>query len=134
MFRRAFLTAAPAALAGCGLAPSGPSTESYPESPPNVLLDFAWRPGAVDVVFERGSRLTADNTGALAVRSTEPDERTVWLDADGEAATAFPLAPGATVRHPVGAGTEVQVVWTAPDRNRSAVVGRSVRPAATEAP
>lgn len=134
MFRRAFLTAAPATLAGCGLAPSGPSTDSYPESPPNILTAFTWQSETVDVSFERGSRLTPDNTGALAVRSTEPDERTVWLDADGEAAAAFPLAPGATVRHPIGAGTEVQVVWTAPDRNRSAVVGRSVRPAVREAP
>ncbi|MBX0323918.1 hypothetical protein EGH21_12845 [Halomicroarcula sp. F13] len=134
MFRRSFLTGASAALAGCGLAPSGPSTESYPESPPNVFLSFDWRDAesAVDVTFVRGNHVTPDNTAELLVRSAESDRATVWVSRERDGEAEYPLTPGATLRHSLGETADVRVVWTAPDGTNSALVAAADRPTSTE--
>lgn len=140
MYRRTVLAAATATLAGCGLAPSPPTTDGYPETPPNAFFAFEWNPDgdAYVVEFARGNRLTADNTGALAVVVNpeggvgEPVER-LWVgapDADpgggdfGDPRTAFPLTPGARLRVPVDSPGTVRVVWTDPEADRSRSVGR----------
>ncbi|WP_276272738.1 hypothetical protein [Haloarcula litorea] len=130
MYRRALLAALPATLAGCGLAPSGPTTESYPSSPPNVLLGYDWRDGGstCEVRFERGNRVTTENTGALLVGSVDADGRTVWVGGEGDAAAEFPLSPGDSLTHALGLGTGVRVVWQAPSGDRSVLLGRSERP------
>ena len=139
MFRRTVLAAATATLAGCGLAPSPPTTDGYPETPPNTVFAFEWDPddSAYVVEFVRGNRLTADNTGALVVVVTPEDtsattER-LWVgapDADpgggdsGEPRAGFPLTPGARLRVPVDAPGTVRVVWTDPEGERSRSAGR----------
>lgn len=141
MFRRSLLAAATATLAGCGLAPSPPTTDGYPETLPNVFFTFAWDDDATayEVSFVRGNRLTADNTGALAVVVTtdESETSTPWAgqnprddDADGqsEPRASLPLVPEATIRVPVERRGDVRVVWTAPDGTRSRLVGMWARP------
>ncbi|MFC7069093.1 hypothetical protein [Halobaculum lipolyticum] len=137
MFRRSLLAAATATLAGCGLAPSPPSTDGFPETFPNAFFAFAWDGDAVayEVTFERGNRLTADNTGAIAVLVTTDDgERsTLWAgdgpfvggdgDEPADPRTSFPLSPGARLRLPARRRGDVRVVWTAPDGSRSRVIG-----------
>ncbi|QZP38620.1 hypothetical protein [Halobaculum magnesiiphilum] len=139
MYRRTVLAAATATLAGCGLSPSPPTTDGYPETPPNAFFAFEWNPDDDEYVveFARGNRLTADNTGALAVvvdpvDDGDPVER-LWVgapDADpgggdfGEPLTAFPLAPDAQLRVPVDSPGTVRVVWTDPEAERSRAVGR----------
>jgi len=145
VYRRTVLAAATATLAGCGLAPSPPSADGYPETPPNVFLEFDWNPEASAYVVEflRGNRLTADNTGALRVRVADatPDGDAVttpWVgvgdDDAGDPRAGFPLSPGATLRVPVESPGSVRVIWVAPGGGRSRAVGRWRResqPAAT---
>ncbi|WP_254279103.1 hypothetical protein [Haloarcula marina] len=133
MFRRSFLTAASVTLAGCGLAPSPPSTESYPESPPNVLLSFAWDPerSVHEIRFSRGSRVTPENTGELLARTVEGDSETVWVSGERDGVADFPLTPGATLTHSVSDRHGVRVVWVAPDEDRSILVGRHRLPSET---
>jgi len=139
VYRRTVLAAATATLAGCGLAPSPPSTNGYPETPPNAFFEFGWDPdgSAYVVEFARGNRLTADNTGALRVRVADatPDGDAVttpWVgavdgvgdDGSGDPRADFPLSPGATLRVPFESPGPVRVVWVAPDADRSRAVGR----------
>ena len=139
MFRRTLLAAATATLAGCGLAPSPPSTDGYPETPPNVFVEFGWDPddSAYVVEFVRGNRLTADNTGALAVVVSPRDGgetvEQLWVgDPEGASGggdfgdprTAFPLTPGARLRVAVDSPGTLRVVWTDPEAGRSRSVGQ----------
>lgn len=140
MHRRALLAALPTALAGCSLAPAGPTTERYPATPPNIFAAFAWHPesSSFTVTFTRGNRLTAENTGMLAVvtEGSEGYERTVWVatdealaaeDSAADAAVAdFPLEPGAELTHSVPEKTHTRLVWVSPDENRSLAVARWV--------
>lgn len=136
MHRRALLAALPTALAGCSLAPGGPTTEQYPATPPNIFAEFAWEPerSAVTVTFTQGNRLTPENTGILTV-VTETDggsAETVWVATDGasgvtdstgtSAAADFPLEPGATLTHAVPEQARTRLVWVAPEENRSMAV------------
>ncbi|WP_277555427.1 hypothetical protein [Halobaculum limi] len=135
MFRRSLLAAATATLAGCGLAPSPPSTDGFPETLPNAFFAFAWddAASAYEVSFVRGNRLTAANTGALAVLVTtdETESTTPWVgenprsdDSDARSPKAsLPLVPEATIRVPVERRGDVRVIWTAADGSRSRVVG-----------
>ncbi|WP_348608500.1 hypothetical protein [Halobaculum rarum] len=144
MYRRTVLAAATATLAGCGLAPSPPSADGYPETPPNAFFEFDWDSDASAYVVEfvRGNRLTADNTGALRVRVADatPDGDAVttpWVgavdgvgddgssgDGSGDPRAEFPLSPGATLRVPVESPGPVRVIWVDPDGDRSRAVGR----------
>jgi hypothetical protein len=123
--------ALPAALAGCLAAP--PTTPAAPTTPPNILVEFEWlsaRP-AYRVTLRRGNRLTAQNTGILAVIADAVDERTVWVrapDPDGrtdenapDPVGSFPLTPGqdTTLVQRVPGPTTIRVVWTSPDRDSS---------------
>jgi hypothetical protein len=124
MHRRAALASLASALAGCSLAPGGPSTAGYPTSGPNLFVSFAWDldQSALTVRFDRGSRVTAANTNRLAVVTPEADAETVWV-ADGTASAAeFPLTPGATVTHDLPQPADTRLVWEAPDRNASRAV------------
>ena len=136
MHRRALLAALPTALAGCSLAPRGPTTERYPATTPNIFAAFAWDPerSSFTVTFTQGNRLTPANTGMLvAVTDTDGgSERTVWvatdeaLAADGfpadAAAADFPLEPAAELTHAVPEPARTRLVWVAPDENRSMAV------------
>jgi len=130
MRRRALLAALPTALAGCSAVPTGPSTDAYPATPPNVFTTFAWDPdrSALVVEFTRGNRLTPENTALLAVTTVDdPDDRTVWVasaDADdpGDPAAEFPLSPGATLAHELPEPARCRLIWTAPDGDRSRAV------------
>jgi hypothetical protein len=138
--RRALLAALPTALAGCSLAPAGPTTERYPATPPNIFATFAWHPepSSFTVTFTRGNRLTAENTGLLTVVTDGSDgyERTVWVATDealaaddlaADAAVAdFPLDPGAELTHSAPEATRARLVWVAPDENRSMAVANWV--------
>lgn len=138
MYRRTVLAAATATLAGCGLAPSPPTTDGYPETPPNAFFAFEWDSDAdaYIVEFVRGNRLTADNTGALEVVVDSVDDgesvERLWVgapDADpggdfGDPLAAFPLTPGAHLRVPVDSPGTVRVVWTDPEGGRSRSAGR----------
>ncbi|MFC6786111.1 hypothetical protein ACFQFH_09475 [Halobaculum halobium] len=99
MYRRTVLAAAPAALAGCGLAPSPPSTDGYPETPPNAFFEVDWDPDddAYVVEFARGNRLTADNTGGLVV-VVSPEEGSASSDCGS--ATRTPTQAAATSATP----------------------------------
>lgn len=127
MNRRALLAALSPALAGCSLAPSGPSTDSYPTSGPNVFASFDWRPDRSElaVTFDRGNRVTAENTNRLLVRTSGADAaETVWVareDATDPVAT-FPLEPGATLTHELAEPATTHLVWESPDRNASRAV------------
>ncbi|UIO99240.1 hypothetical protein Hbl1158_11960 [Halobaculum sp. CBA1158] len=139
MYRRTVLAAATATLAGCGLAPSPPTTDGYPETPPNAFFAFEWDADgpAYEVTFARGNRLAADNTGRLLVRvdGGAPGGDAVatpWVGAVdgvggddlGDPRREFPLSPGATLRVPVESPGTVRVVWVAPDGDSSRAVGR----------
>lgn len=140
MYRRALLAGLPTALAGCSLAPAGPTTERYPATPPNVFAEFAWHPepSSFTVTFTKGNRLTPENTGMLAVVTESSDgyERTVWVATDealaaddlaADAAVAdFPLAPGAELTHSVPEKAHIRLVWVSPDENRSMAVANWV--------
>ncbi|WP_147441205.1 hypothetical protein [Halorubrum sp. Atlit-26R] len=128
--RRALLTTGGAilttALAGCSLAPSGPSTESYPTSAPNVFAAFDWDPdrSTLIITFDRGNRLTAENTGRLHVVTPDPERvETVWVDpGDTDTASEFPLTPGATLRHRIPAPETTHVVWEGPEQQDTLAV------------
>ena len=136
VYRRALLAALPTALAGCSLAPRGPTTERYPATPPNIFAEFAWNAerSSFTVTFTQGNRLTPENTGILVVVSeTEAGlAETVWVATDEalaaddlppDAAVAdFPLEPGATLTHSVPEQARTRLVWVAPDENRSMAV------------
>lgn len=140
MYRRTVLAAATASLAGCGLAPSPPTTDSYPETPPNAFFAFEWVPDdlAYVVEFVRGNRLTADNTGALVAAVVTPEDdaaptERLWVGDPranpgggdfGEPRAAFPLTPGAQLRVPADSPGTARVIWTDSAANRSRSVGR----------
>lgn len=140
MYRRALLAALPTALAGCSLAPDRPTTEGYPATAPNIFAEVAWhpQPASFTVTFTQGNRLTAENTGMLAVvtESSEGYERTVWVATDEalaaddlatDAAVAdFPLDPGAELTHSVSEKSRLRLVWVGPDENRSMAVANWV--------
>lgn len=126
MYRRALLATVVSALAGCSLAPSGPSTDSYPTSGPNVFASFDWDPdqSALTVTFDRGNRVTAENTGRLYVVTPAAENReTVWVDSgDADAAAALPLTPGATLTHELPEPATTELVWEASERPESRLV------------
>ena len=126
MHRRALLTTLVPALAGCSLAPSSPSTDPYPTSGPNIFVSFDWNPdqSALTVTFDRGNRVTAENTRRLSVVTPDVDHtETIWVDRDGtDSAAAFPLTPGATLTHEIPKPAMTRIVWVAPERNRSRAV------------
>lgn len=126
MYRRSLLVALVPALAGCSLAPSAPSTESYPTSGPNVFASFDWNPdrSTLTVRFDRGNRVTAENTGRLAVVTPDAnDVETVWVAAaDTTSTSAFPLTPGTTLAHEISEPATTRLVWTAPEQRVSRVV------------
>ena len=76
------------------------------------------------VSFDRGNRVTAENTGRLTVVTPDADEtKTVWVDRDSSTATSeFPLAPGATLTHEIPGPATTRLVWVAPERNTSRAV------------
>jgi hypothetical protein len=130
VFRRTFVTAAAATLAGCGLAPSEPSTEGYPQSSPNALFSFEWRPekSGYEITFDRGNTLTTENTAALRVVA-EDSTRQYWLrqpdyesDEGGEPLADFPLEPGATIVHECKRQNRLRIVWSSADGDSSTVV------------
>jgi hypothetical protein len=127
MRRRTLLASALPALAGCSLAPSGPSTAEYPASGPNIFASFDWDADRSVLVttFDRGNRITAANTSRLAVVTTGSEGReTVWVDraGDAEPAAEFPLVPGATLRHEVTEPAATRLVWEAPVGHASRAV------------
>ena len=119
--RRSLLVALAPGLAGCSFAPSGPSTESYPASAPNIFASFEWDSdqSALIVTFDRGNRVTAENTRRLVVVTPDADGiETVWVDRGGtDTASQFPLTPGATLRHEIPAPATTRVVWEGPEQN-----------------
>jgi hypothetical protein len=128
MHRRALLASLAPAFAGCSLAPSGPSTDPYPTSGPNVFASFEWRPerSELRVTFDRGNRITAENTGRLVVTTSAPDVTdTVWVarDDDADPVAAFPLEPGAAVTHELPEPARTYLAWEAPEGNASRAVG-----------
>ncbi|CDK41028.1 hypothetical protein [Halorubrum sp. AJ67] len=127
MYRRSLLVALTPALAGCSLTPTGPLTESYPTSAPNVFASFDWDPdrSVLIVTFDRGNRLTAENTGRLSVITPDPEGvETVWVDRDDtDTASEFPLTPGATLHHEISAPATTHVVWEGPEQQNSQAVG-----------
>lgn len=118
--RRAFLTTGGTvlgtALAGCSLAPSKPSTDSYPASPPNMFFSFDWHSerSTLTVRFDRGNRLTVSSTERVAIVSENDDEEeTVWIGPEeANPVTAFPLSPKSTVAHELSTPAETVVYWT----------------------
>lgn len=124
--RRAFLTTGGAilgtALAGCTLSPSEPSTESYPATTPNTFFSFDWAPdqSVLTVTFERGNRLTTENTERLSIITEDGDEReTVWVGpTERDPAATFPLTPKATVAHELSAPAETRIIWTRSEEAR----------------
>lgn len=127
MYRRSLLVALTPALAGCSLTPSGPSTKSYPTSAPNVFASFDWDPdrSVLIVTFDRGNRLTAENTGRLRVVTPDPERvETVWVDRDDtKTVSEFPLTPGATLRHKIPAPEMTRVIWDGPEQQNEQLVG-----------
>ena len=114
--RRALLTMLAPALAGCSLTPSEPSTDSYPTSNPNIFTSFDWHPdrSTLTITFDRGNRLTTENTERLAVVTEDVDDcETVWVGPpEANPTAAFPLTPGATVTHELPAPAVTRLVWT----------------------
>lgn len=106
------------ALAGCSLAPSGPAPESYPTTDPNLLTSFDWNAdrSTLTVTFDRGNRLTAENTDRLAVVTDGGDGgETVWVGPDeADPVASFPLTPGATVTHELSPPATTLLLWTPP--------------------
>ncbi len=127
MNRRSLLVALAPGLAGCSLAPSGPSTESYPTSAPNIFASFDWDSdqSALIVTFDRGNPVTPENTGRLVVVTPDADGvETVWVDrGDTDTAAAFPLTPGATLRHEIPSPATTRVVWEGPEQHTRMVGG-----------
>ena len=104
------------ALAGCSLAPSKPSTDSYPASTPNMFFSFDWHSerSTLTVRFDRGNRLTTSNTEQVAIVSENDDEEgTVWIGPEeANPVAAFPLTPKSTVVHELSTPAETVVYWT----------------------
>ena len=126
MYRRSLFAALVPTLAGCSLAPSDPSTEAYPTSGPNIFVSFDWDPdrSTLIVTFDRGNRVTPENTGRLfAVTPDANDVETVWVDRDGtNSVSEFPLTPGATLIHEIPEPRKTRLVWVAPEQQASRVV------------
>ncbi|WP_152420937.1 hypothetical protein [Halorubrum coriense] len=126
MYRRALLTSLAPVLAGCSLAPSEPSTASYPTTRPNVFISFDWHPdrSALDVTFERGNRLTTENTGRLAIVTPDLDDReTAWVGpTQTNPRASFPLTPEATVTHEIPRPARTRVVWDGPGERKGVAV------------
>lgn len=120
MLRRTLLAAGTAALAGCSLGPSPPTTDGYPSTPPNFVGAFEWLPddSAYRVRFDAGNRITADLAASITVNAGDPTVERTWVGGD-DAVAEFPLEPGAELTVPVEAPGHVYVVWTPPDRERS---------------
>jgi hypothetical protein len=76
------------------------------------------------VTFDRGNRVTAENTGRLfAVTPDANDAETVWVDRDDtNAASEFPLTPGATLTHEIPEPTTTRLVWIGPEQSASRLV------------
>jgi len=109
-------TALATALAGCSLAPSEPSTDSYPASTPNMFFSFDWNSerSTLTVRFDRGNRLTTSNTERVAILSENDDEaETVWIGPEAaNPMAAFPLTPNSTVVHELPTPAETVIYWT----------------------
>lgn len=132
MQRRALLASLPTVLAGCSVAPAGPSTTEYPASQPNIFVSFDWDSARSELTirFERGNQLRATNTALLAVRTmTDTLHRTVWVASDdvsdrGDPVDTFPISPGSSVIHEMSEPALTHLVWIAPDSNRSRAVAQ----------
>jgi hypothetical protein len=139
MQRRALLAALPSVLAGCSIAPAGPSTTAYPASQPNIFIASQWdgTGSELTVRFERGNRLTPANTGMLAVVTVgDTRNRTVWVATDeiadsGDPRDEFPLSPGARVTHEVSQTAHTRLLWVGPDGERTRSVASWAPPTAT---
>mgnify|MGYP006275233059 FL=1 len=120
VYRRALLTSLTPALTGCSLAPSEPSTASYPTTSPNIFISFEWHPdqSALTVTFERGNQLTTENTSRLAIITPDVgDGETVWVGpAQTNPIASFPLTPKATVTHEIPRRALTRVVWSTPEQ------------------
>jgi len=113
-------------LSGCLLTPSGPSTTAYPTSGPNIFATIDWDSDreALRVTFDRGNRVTAENTGRLFVVTPGADGvETVWVDRHGtDSVGEFPLTPGATLTHETPEPATTRLVWVGPERQTSRAV------------
>lgn len=120
MYRRSLLVAGATAFAGCAFGPSPPTTDGYPQTPPNFVGAFAWLPdeSAYRVRFDAGNVIEAPDAARVAVVAGEPRVDRTWVGSD-DPAVAFPLEPGDELTVGVDAPDDVTVVWTAPDENRS---------------
>ncbi|RLM87994.1 hypothetical protein D3D02_13750 [Halobellus sp. Atlit-38R] len=76
------------------------------------------------MTFDRGNRVTVENTSRLSVITPDADDtETVWVDRDStDSAAAFPLTPGATLTHEIPEPAMTRMVWVAPERNTSRAV------------
>lgn len=130
MRRRALLAALPTVLAGCSVAPAGPSTAAYSATEPNIFTSMKWDSdrSALLVEFTKGNVLTTENTGMLAVTTLiDGLNRTVWVASDEaqvseDPVATFPLSPGATLIHEMPEPAQTRLVWVAPNRNQSRAV------------
>jgi hypothetical protein len=91
-----------------------------------MFASFDWNPdrSTLVVTFDRGNRLTAENTARLsAVTPDANDVETVWVDHDStNSASEFPLTPGATLTHEIPEPAMTRLLWVAPDQRASRVV------------
>lgn len=126
MYRRALLTTIVLPLAGCSFAPSDPSTNSYPFSGPNIFASFDWDSSrnTLTVVFERGNRVTPENTGQLSVLTPNADDaETVWVDGDStNSYSTFPVVPGDVLTHEIPEPATTRLLWIHPEQHTSRVV------------
>lgn len=124
MFRRTVLAGGLAALSGCTVTPSPPSTDGYPSSPPTFLGAFEWLPdeSAYRVTFDGGNRITKRTTERLSVYTVGSE--TVWAsrDAGDDPVAAFPIEPGDSIIHSVEERDAVRVVWQAHDGDSSQAI------------
>ena len=114
--RRALLTILTPAFAGCSLMPSEPSTDSYPVTNPNIFISFDWHPdrSTLTITFDRGNRLTTENTERLVVVTETADVGDpVWVGpTETNPASAFPLTPRAMVTHELPTPARTRLIWT----------------------
>jgi hypothetical protein len=111
--RRALLSLAPAALAGC--IGSGVRVPDRPRGPPNFLASFEWLPerSAYRVTFDRGNAVRAENSARVSVLP-DPGKPVQWVGEDDATAT-FPLEPGASIVVPAPEPGQVRVIWEGPE-------------------